>query len=262
MAVWDVIIAGAGPAGIFAAIELIRKAPDLSILILDKGKDLDKRDCPRHGVVGGCINCEPCSITSGWGGAGAFSDGKLTLTTKFGGFLHEYFNDRELSDLIDYTDKIWLEFGATQRVFGTADESINALVRRAATAGLHLIPAVIRHLGTDNCPKVLRGMYEYVSGKAEVRTLTAVEQIITENRMATGVRLSDGSLEQCKYLIVAPGRQGSSWFAQQAKMIGLELKSNPVDIGVRVEVPAVLTDEVTEKVWEPKIHYYSKSFDI
>jgi len=116
---WDVIIVGAGPAGIFAALELTRISPQLSVLILEKGFELESRRCPREGIMGGCANCSPCAITSGWGGAGAFSDGKLTLTNKFGGFLDEYVSKNELLSLIDYMDKMWVEFGATGRVFGT-----------------------------------------------------------------------------------------------------------------------------------------------
>ncbi|HHW19192.1 MAG TPA: NAD(P)/FAD-dependent oxidoreductase [Firmicutes bacterium] len=261
MSSWDVIIVGAGPAGIFAAIELARNSPGISILILEKGHDLDKRSCPRHGMIGGCLNCSPCSITSGWGGAGAFSDGKLTLTTRFGGFLHEYLSRSELGALIDYVDQIWLEFGAADRLFGTDKEATSELVKKAARAGLELIPARIRHLGTENCPRILKNMRDYLSPRATIKTSSRVEKILAENGRVYGVVLSDGSVERCRFLIAAPGREGSLWFSDEAKRLGLTLENNPVDIGVRVEVPAVITDEVTEKVWEPKIHYYSRAFD-
>jgi hypothetical protein len=261
LAFWDVIIAGSGPAGIFAAIELTRKAPGLSVLILEKGHDLEQRKCPRHGVMGGCLSCSPCSVTSGWGGAGAFSDGKLTLTTKFGGFLDEYLSQGELASLIDYVDRIWLEFGAASRLFGTDDAAIQELVTRAARSGLDLIPARIRHLGTEHCPGILRRMYDFLKSRATIRTLTKVERIVASNGRVEGVILADGTEERCRFLIAAPGREGSAWFTEEAKALGLTTENNPVDIGVRVEVPAVITDEITEKVWEPKIHYYSKSFD-
>jgi len=258
---WDVIIVGAGPAGIFAAIEFARKAPGLSVLLLDKGRSLANRTCPREGQVGGCLECSPCSITSGWGGAGAFSDGKLTLTTRFGGFLDEYLSPGHLQGLIDYIDGIWREFGAPDRLYGTDSEAISALVTRAARAGLDLVPGKIRHLGTENCPAILEGMYKYLSSRIEIRTGTRVERFLVEGGRIAGVELEGGRTERCKFLIAAPGREGAQWFAKEARRLGLSAENNPVDIGVRVEVPAVITDEITEKVWEPKIHYYSKSFD-
>lgn len=258
---WDVIIVGAGPAGIFAAIEFARKAPGLSVLLLDKGRSLANRTCPREGQVGGCLECSPCSITSGWGGAGAFSDGKLTLTTRFGGFLDEYLSPGHLQGLIDYIDGIWREFGAPDRLYGTDSEAISALVTRAARAGLDLVPGKIRHLGTENCPAILEGMYKYLSSRIEIRTGTRVERFLVEGGRIAGVELEGGRTERCKFLIAAPGREGAQWFAEEARRLGLSAENNPVDIGVRVEVPAVITDEITEKVWEPKIHYYSKSFD-
>lgn len=261
MTVWDVIIVGAGPAGIFAALELCRKPPELSVLILDKGHDLETRKCPGRGIMGGCLECDLCSITCGWGGAGAFSDGKLTLTNRFGGFLHEYLSQSGLLELIHYIDGIWLEFGATDRIFGTEKSSISELVRRAATAGLELIPAPIRHLGSDNSPKILKNMYEYLKPRVAVRMLSEVKQIIVHDNKVQGVLLADGSEERCRYLIAAPGREGSSWFSAEAMRLELTQEINPVDIGVRVEIPAVIADDITEKVWEPKIHYYSRAFD-
>ncbi|HHX10448.1 MAG TPA: NAD(P)/FAD-dependent oxidoreductase [Firmicutes bacterium] len=261
MTVWDVIIVGAGPAGIFAALELCRKTPELSVLILDKGHDLETRKCPGRGIMGGCLKCDLCSITCGWGGAGAFSDGKLTLTNRFGGFLHEYLSQSGLLELIHYIDGIWLEFGATDRIFGTEKSAISELVRRAATAGLELIPAPIRHLGSDNSPKILNNMYEYLKPRVAVRMLSEVKQIIVHDNKVQGVILADGSEERCRYLIAAPGREGSSWFSEEAMRLQLTQEINPVDIGVRVEIPAVIADDITEKVWEPKIHYYSRAFD-
>ncbi|HHY12222.1 MAG TPA: NAD(P)/FAD-dependent oxidoreductase [Firmicutes bacterium] len=261
MSAWDVIIIGAGPAGIFAALELSRKDPGLSVLILDKGHGLEKRKCPGRGIIGGCLNCDLCSITSGWGGAGAFSDGKLTLTNRFGGFLHEYLSKSRLMGLIRYIDDIWLEFGATDRIFGTEKPVISDLVRRAATAGLELIPAPIRHLGSDNCPRILESMYTYLKPRIAIRTLSEVERILVHENRVQGVLMANGDEERCRYLVAAPGREGSSWFSDEAKRLGLTQEINPVDIGVRVEIPAVIADDITEKVWEPKIHYYSRAFD-
>ncbi|HHY45597.1 MAG TPA: NAD(P)/FAD-dependent oxidoreductase [Firmicutes bacterium] len=261
MAKWDVIIVGAGPAGIFAAIELVKKSPGLSVLMLEKGRSLEARTCPRETNGGGCVNCSPCSITSGWGGAGAFSDGKLTLTTRFGGFLGEYLAEEELKSLIDYIDHLWIEFGASSRLFGTDEEAIAGLVAQAARAGLDFLPAKIRHLGTDHCPEILRNMRMFLEPHVEIRTSKAVERFTCDGGKVTGVVLADGSRETADLVIAAPGREGAEWFSDEARRLGLETENNPVDVGVRVEVPAVVADPVTEKVWEPKIHYYSKSFD-
>lgn len=261
MANWDVIIVGAGPAGIFAAIELVRSSQGLSVLVLDKGRSLDARSCPREEAVGGCVNCSPCSVTCGWGGAGAFSDGKLTLTSKFGGFLDEYLSEAELNSLIGYVDRTWTEFGASSELYGTDDEANARLVAASARAGLEFIPAKIRHLGTEHCPEILRNMHSYLAPKVEIRTSSPVERFLCDKGKIAGVVLKDGSEERAPFVIAAPGREGSEWFSGEAKRLGLETENNPVDIGVRVEVPAVVADPVTEKVWEPKIHYYSKSFD-
>jgi uncharacterized FAD-dependent dehydrogenase len=262
MASWDVIIVGAGPAGIFAAIELCRKTPNLSVLLLDKGNYLDKRRCPRDGAIGGCLNCSPCSITCGWGGAGAFSDGKLTLTTKYGGFLPQYLDEKELKPLIEYVDDIWVHFGAdNERTFGSDQKAISELALRAARAGLELVPGIIRHLGSDNCPEILGNMHSYLNDRITIRTNTRVKSFLVKSGKIEGVSLQDGTEEYAKYVIAAPGREGSDWFEQEVKSIGLSTDNNPVDIGVRVEIPAVIADEITEKVWEPKIHYYSKAFD-
>lgn len=261
MADWDVIIVGAGPAGIFGALEIARHNPGLSVLMLEKGLDLEHRDCPRQGMMGGCLNCSPCSVTSGWGGAGAFSDGKLTLTTKFGGFLDEYLSQTDLAALIDYVDGVWLEFGAATRLFGTDEAAIQELVTRAARAGLDLIPARIRHLGTEHCPEILRNMFEFLRLRTTIRTSARVDRLLAHAGKIRGVVMEDGSEERCKYLIAAPGREGSAWFSHVVKDLDLETANNPVDIGVRVEVPAVIFDEIAAKVWEPKIHYYSKAFD-
>lgn len=258
---WDVIIVGAGPAGIFTALEIYKKSPGLSVLILDKGNNLETRKCPKEGALGGCLNCSPCSINCGWGGAGAFSDGKLTLTTKFGGFLLDYLAEDELKNLIDYIDHIWVSFGAKSRIFGEDHEAIRDLVVKAARAGLQMIPARLRHLGSDNCPEILGNMYDYLEDKIEIRTKAEVSEILVEDGRVLGVSLESGAEEYSKCVVVAPGRAGSDWFQKQARVIGLSTESNPVDIGVRVEVPAVITDEITEKVWEPKIHYYSQGFD-
>jgi len=289
----DVVIIGAGPAGIFAAMELTKTSPDLDVLVIEKGPDISQRACPiLHNRGVGCTHCAPCLILSGWGGAGAFSDGKLTLTTEFGGFLGEYLERRELGRLIKYIDGVYRQFGATGKVYGVGEKRFRELTRLAAMAGLRLLPGQIRHLGTEKCPEILAGMRDYLSDKVDIRFNTMVAEILMDGDealdgagkagpasryaapgageaaggrprkgRATGVRLETGEEIGAKYVIAAPGREGAEWFRKEGTRLGLTLANNPVDIGVRIEVPGVVTEHLTEDVYEPKLIYYSKSFD-
>lgn len=256
---YDVIIIGAGPAGIFAALELAAKNK-LRVLILEKGRDISQRSCPREGQDR-CLNCSSCSIVSGWGGAGAFSDGKLTLTTEFGGWLDQYQGRNRVQVLINYIDGIYCHFGAPDKIFGTDLEEIRAIQRQAARADLALIPARIRHLGTEKCYEVLRSMRDYLGKRVEIRTRTTVAHILVEDGRVAGVETAGGERIPCQYVIAAPGREGSEWFAREAKRLGLKTRVNPVDIGVRVELPAVVMEHLTDAIYESKFVFYSKSFD-
>ena len=157
---YDVIIVGDGPAGIFAALELSQMA-GLSILLIEKGKDISERQCPVRDVGGSCIECAPCNLVCGLGGAGAFSDGKLVLTPRLGGQLGGYLGEKNAEVLIKYVDDIYLKFGASERLYGVGSD-INEISHRANRAGLHLIPTPVRHLGTENCYEVLKSMQEYL----------------------------------------------------------------------------------------------------
>jgi len=258
---YDVIVVGAGPAGIFTALELVTGAPALKVIMLEKGPDIHRRSCPMHIRDIHCINCSPCTIVNGWGGAGAFSDGKLTLTTEFGGFLPEYLGKEKVAGLIDYIDRVYLRFGAPATIYGTDEQIVRRLWRQAATAGLTLVPARIRHLGTENCFKVLQAMREHLADKVEIRTGTRVEEILVENGRACGVRLESGEELAGRVVVITPGREGAEWFSREASRLGIKRANNPVDIGVRIEVPAVVMEPLTEHMFESKLYYYSESFD-
>lgn len=255
------LVVGSGPAGIFAGLELTAQPSRIKVALLDKGPDLEARGCPQMRRQGACARCQPCSIVTGWGGAGAFSDGKLTLTTEFGGSLDGYLGREELARLIEYVDRVYLHFGAPSKVYAADPATLRDLVRQAAAADLALVPAVIRHLGTERCYDVLMGMRRHLEGRAEVITGAAVRQVVVEAGRAAGVRLEDGRELRARYVVAAPGREGASWLAGEAERLGLALESNAVDIGVRVEVPAAVTQHLTDAVYESKLIYYTKSFD-
>lgn len=255
---YDVILVGAGPANIFAALQLSEKA---KVLIIEKGRDIEQRVCPVKGEEKQCLCCEPCSMVCGWGGAGAFSDGKLTLAPEIGGKLGSYLGRQKLAELIDQVDKVFLSFGASQTLYGQDDEEVRDLERRAASAGLSLIPACIRHLGTENCYRILRLMRRKLGDKVEIMTKTAVKKLLCENGAVSGIETEDGRCLTARYVVCAPGREGANWIYQEAARLGLKGSISPVDIGVRVEVPAVVTEHLTERVYEPKLVYYSQSFD-
>ncbi|RJS87948.1 NAD(P)/FAD-dependent oxidoreductase [Candidatus Bathyarchaeota archaeon] len=256
---YDVIIVGAGPAGIFSALELSGKT-DLSILMLEKGSDIDKRKCPASRGLG-CINCRPCQLLSGWGGAGAFSDGKLTLSTSVGGWLDEYIGKERLSSLLDYVDKTYAKYADSPVVYGYDIDEVERIEKRASLAGLQLIRQKIRHLGTDKCREVLQKIRQDINDHVEVRTNTEVKDLLVEDRKVKGVETINGERFLGKYVIVAPGRVGAEWLKSEAQALGLKTLNNPVDVGVRVETLASVMENLTDVLYEPKFIYYSRAFD-
>jgi len=256
---FDVIIVGAGPAGIFSAIEIIKNSP-MKILLLEKGKNVEQRKCPIGTETTTCRNCKPCSIMCGWGGAGAFSDGKLTLTTEFGGWLDRYIEKKSLQLLIDYVDQIYVYYGAPDRVFGQNSEEFEEIRLRMTRYNLKLVPARIRHMGTENTLTVLRNIWQDLDKKLTIKTSEVVEEIIVINQKVTGVKTKYNTYFAPK-VIVAPGRDGAEWFSDQARKLNIPLGNNQVDLGVRVELPAVTMQEITDKIWEPKIIFNSCEFD-
>lgn len=256
---YDAIIIGAGPAGVFAAIELAHLRPELRLLVLERGKPIAQRSCPAR--QRSCVGCPTCAIMTGWGGAGAFSDGKLTLSTEVGGWLGDYVGLERLAELVGDSDRIWLRFGATTEVHGPDADTAARLVHDATLAGMRLIPMRIRHIGSDRSPAVLQAMYDHlVEQGVEVRTQTEVARIIERDGEVRGVELSDGSVIDAPAVIAAPGRDGADWLAAQARELGLGLVNNAVDIGVRVEVPAPVMEPLTVPLYEAKLIQYSRRF--
>ena len=252
---YDVIIVGAGPAGIFASYELITNNPDLKVLVLEEGNNIYKRKCPIvENKTKKCMRCNPCNIMRGFGGAGAFSDGKYNFTTQFGGWLNEYLPDNEIMDLIDYVDKINLKFGAPKAVFTSKNSNIKDT---ALKYDIHLLDASVRHLGTENNLKIMSDIYEFLKDKVEFRFLTPVGEILDGN---TIMLKNEAELLHCDHLIVASGRAGASWFAEQCINMGLKVTSNRIDLGVRVEVPASIMKHITDEVYEAKLLYRTKKY--
>ncbi len=256
---YDVIIIGSGPAGIFAALELAKNS-SLRILIIEKGGDINQRSCPMIESSIPCVQCSLCSILCGWGGAGAYSDGKLTLTPDFGGWLNEYVSAEDLTALIGYADSVYLSFGAGGEVHGEDNAAMSRLRKKAEGYNLEFIPARIRHIGTDLCKDVLRRIREHLNGKVDIMFDTPVEQISIRDGMVTGVVTEDGQAFESEHVVVAVGREGSAWLSGEAKRLGLSVHTNPVDIGVRVELPARIMGDITDVAYEGKFIYYSKRF--
>lgn len=257
---WDVIIIGAGPTGLFAAYEIKKIVPNADVLIIEMGNDLESRKCPRK-ERGACIMCNPCSIVSGFGGAGAFSDGKLNLSREVGGDLAEVVGS-SIDELIDYVDKVYLSFGAPAKMYGEDRNAVEDLKRRAYKVGMQLIPFRIRHMGTDGGYIVLGNFRKFLMDRGvEILFNKKVSRIAVENGQVRGVHLSDGQFLEAKFVVAAPGRIGSMWLVEEAKRLGIKVDEGRVDLGVRVEVLSEVMKEFTDVLYEPKLIYYSRTFD-
>lgn len=260
---YDVIIIGAGPAGIFTALELIRKNSGKKILMVEKGKPVDKRHCPKA-ETGKCMNCKPnCMITTGFSGAGAFSDGKLSLSCEVGGELPTLIGEEFAQDLIDYTDRIYLEFGADEHVEGICEgEEINEIRKRAIRAGLRLVNCPIRHLGTEKAQKLYLNIQNYLAEKnVEMLFGTECENIVLEKDVCTGVRIitNEGEKElSAKEVVIATGRRGADWLEKVCEENGIAHRPGTVDIGVRVECRNEIMEMVNKVLYEGKLIGYPR----
>ena len=257
---YDTLILGCGEAGVFAAYELRRRCPGLQVLVVDQGRDIYHRSCPIvAGKATSCVDCKVCHTMCGFGGAGAFSDGKYNFTTAFGGWLTDFMPEKEVMDLIDYVDEINVAHGATTQVFSTATPEAQALRREALKYDLHLLQARVKHLGTENNLRILTNLYEDLRKDITFQFDTAVTAI---RRDGAGYCLetADGDEYAAPFLIAAPGRSGAEWFADQCRALGLPMTNNQIDIGVRVELPALIFEPITDVVYESKLIYRTKGY--
>ncbi len=255
---YDVIIIGAGPGGIFTAYELTLKDPDLKIAVFETGHPLEKRKCPIDGVkIKSCINCKTCSIMSGFGGAGAFSDGKYNITNDFGGHLYEYIGKATALDLMHYVDGINLAFGGEgTKLYSTAGTQFKKLCMQN---DLHLLDASVRHLGTDINYVVLGNLYDHLKNKVDFYFDCPVEMLrVLEDGYLISTPKGDFSCSKC---VVSVGRSGSKWMEKISREIGLETRSNRVDLGVRVELPYEVFSHLTDDLYESKIVYRTPKYE-
>ena len=256
---YDVIIVGAGPAGMFAADEL---AGRLDTLIIDMGRDIDRRECKmkRRGI---CTHCDPCDIMCGVGGAGTYSDGTLNLRPDVGGDLAEQTGDPEYAwELVDHVDKVFVRYGAPGQMYIPKGEEVELLKRRAAAVGARFIEITQRHMGSDNAPKVIGNFEKDLKERGvEFLLATKVDDLLIEDNTCEGVVLKDGSQIRSRFTVIAPGRVGAAWIDEVVKKHKIGAKYAPIDVGVRVEVPAIVMDPITRINRDPKFHIQTKTYD-
>lgn len=260
---YDVIVIGAGPTGIFTCYELAEKNPELKILLVDKGVDIYHRKCPiLEKKIDKCPenkegyrSCYPnCSITSGFGGAGAYSDGKFNITSEFGGWMSEYLEDETVEELIHYVDDINLRHGATKTITDPTTRKVKDIERQGMAVGLKLLRAKVRHLGTEENLEILKRIYEHLKPKIEMLYKTEIKELVVEDNQVKAVIINDKKIETNK-VVIAPGRDGSKWLLELCKTYDIVHTSNQVDIGVRVETNNEIMEEINEHLYEGKFMY-------
>jgi uncharacterized protein len=267
---YDVIVVGAGPAGIFTCYELTLKWPNAKVLLVDKGHDIYRRNCPilqkkiekcppaaGRKEFAGCLPA--CSITNGFGGAGAYSDGKFNITSEFGGWMTDYLSDSQVVELIRYVDNINLEHGATKSITDPMTDEVKHIERRGYAAGLKLLRANVRHLGTEQNLEILKSIFEYLKNKVDMAFKMEVEDLITEKtpdgHLIKGIKLKDQQSIYAEKVVITPGRDGSKWLSDLLKSRRLKMINNQVDIGVRVETTNIVMQEINEHLYEGKFIY-------
>ena len=265
---YDVIIIGAGPAGIFTALEMVRNNSKKKILMLEKGRAIEKRSCPKNKTKE-CINCKPyCNITTGFSGAGAFSDGKLSLSYEVGGDLPNLIGAKYAQEMIDYTDKIYLDFGADTKVEGiNQDEKVKEIRRNAIKSGLKLVDCPIRHLGTEQAQVLYRKIQDFlIESGVEIRFGYACKDLIIEDGICKGVilnksdKIDEINEEYADNIVVATGRKGADWLSKICQKYDINHKAGTVDIGVRVEVRNEIMEDVNNVLYESKLIGYPLPF--
>jgi uncharacterized FAD-dependent dehydrogenase len=256
---YEVIIVGAGPAGLFAADEL---AGRLDTLIIDQGRDIERRECKmkRRGI---CTHCDPCDIMCGVGGAGTYSDGTLNLRPDVGGDLAEQTGDPEYAwELVNHVDKVFVRYGAPDQMYIPKGEEVELLKRRAAAVGARFIEITQRHMGSDNAPKVIGNFEKDLKDRGvEFLLSTKVDDLIIEDNACVGIVLEDKSEIRSRFTIIAPGRVGATWIDEVVKKHKIGAKYAPIDVGVRVEVPAIIMDPITKINRDPKFHIQTRTYD-
>ena len=257
---YDVVIVGAGPAGLFAAYELHEKNPKLKVLLVDKGQDIYHRTCPvlEHKISkcpkdqnGHFGRFPACSITNGFGGAGAYSDGKFNITSEFGGWMTDYLDDKIVEDLINYVDSINLKYGAPTTITDPTTDKVREIEKRGYAVGLKLLRAKVRHLGTENNLKIMEKIYDDLSKVIDIRCRTEVTDIVIEDDQVKGIKIGEEWIE-CSQVFLAVGRDGSTWLQKICELHGIHLMHNQVDIGVRVETNDVVMEEINQNLYEGK----------
>ena len=252
--IYDVAIVGAGPAGLFAAFELLNTK--LKIIIIDKGKDIYKRKCPSKSALVNCKKCKPCNILCGLGGAGGLSDGKLNLRSDIGGNLLEFTNKKQADSLIHHIEQVFINHGMKGKIYGTETEEIE---RKSIIHDIKFIPILQRHIGSDRLPFIIN---EFKKTLTENDIEFLLDTCVTSINKKDVFELTTNKEKIfARYVIVAPGRSGANWFSKEAERIGIKTKYAPIDIGVRVEVPASILKDVVEKAWDPKFHIVTKTYN-
>ncbi len=261
---YDCIIVGAGPTGLFCAYEFMKKSPESRVLLIDKGNDIYHRNCPiLNKKLDKCprnskgeIGCKPgCFMSTGFGGAGAYSDGKYNITTEYGGWMLDYMDEEKLMELINYVDSVNLEHGASREITDPETPAVREIEKKAIAVGLKLLRGKVRHLGTEENLRILKNIYEHMKDHVEYLFAKKVTNVIVEEGCAVGVELEDGQTFLGKNIVIGVGRDGSMWLQQMLESHGVKFKNNQVDIGVRVETNDIVMEEINKNLYEGKFKF-------